>query len=135
VRKRESNGVALVGNAMVKGKFGGGALKIGIKCRWNEINEMTASRTSRSQWPRGLRRGFAGAVLLGLQVQIPSGSCLSLVSFVCCHVEVSASERSLVQRSHTECDVSEYDREASIMRRAWSTGGLFWPWEGIIEQN
>jgi hypothetical protein len=42
--------------------------------------------------------------------------CLSFVSVVCCQVEVSASERSLVQRSPTECCVSEYDREASIMR-------------------
>jgi hypothetical protein len=64
VEKRESNGVTLVGNALVMGKVGGGALKIRIKCGWKETNEMTASRTSRSQWPRGLMRGFAGAVLL-----------------------------------------------------------------------
>ena len=109
MEKRESNGVALVGNAIVMGKFGGGALKMGMKCRWKEINEMTVSRTSRSQWPRGLRRGFAGAVLLGLRVRILRGSCLSLVIVVCCHVEVSASNRSLVQRSHIECGVSECD--------------------------
>jgi len=30
--------------------------------------------------------------------------CLSLVSVVCCQVEVSATSRSLVQRSTTECD-------------------------------
>jgi hypothetical protein len=30
-----------------------------------------------------------------------------------CQVEVSASGRSLVQRSPTECDVSECDRETS----------------------
>jgi len=30
-------------------------------------------------------------------------------------VEVSASGRSLFQRSPTECGVSEYDREVSIM--------------------
>jgi hypothetical protein len=29
------------------------------------------------------------------------------------------SDRSLVQRSLTECGVSECDREASIMRRPW----------------
>jgi len=34
---------------------------------------------------------------------------------LCCQVEVSASGRSLVQRSPTECDMSEYDREAWIM--------------------
>jgi len=69
-----------VGNAIVMGKVGGGALKVGIKCRWQEINEMTVSRPRRSQWPRGLRRGFAGVVLLGLRVRIQPGSCLS----VCC---------------------------------------------------
>jgi hypothetical protein len=43
------------------------------------------------------------------------------VSFVCCQVEVSASGRSPVQRSPTDCGVSECDREASIMRRPWPT--------------
>jgi hypothetical protein len=46
---------------------------------------------------------------------------LSFVCFVCCHVEVSASGRSLVQRSPTECSVSECDREASTVRRRWPT--------------
>ena len=32
--------------------------------------------------------------------------CLSVVSVVCCHVEVSASSWSLVQRSPTECGAS-----------------------------
>ena len=32
--------------------------------------------------------------------------CLSVVSVVCCQVEVSAMGRSLVQRSPTDCDVS-----------------------------
>jgi hypothetical protein len=40
--------------------------------------------------------------------------CLSLVSVVCCQVEVSATSWSLVQRSLTECGVSKKcDREAS----------------------
>jgi hypothetical protein len=40
--------------------------------------------------------------------------CLSLVSAVCCQVEVSATSWSLVQRSPTECGVSNVcDREAS----------------------
>jgi hypothetical protein len=39
------------------------------------------------------------------------------VGAVCCHVEVSASEWSIVQRSLTECGVSECDREASTRRR------------------
>jgi hypothetical protein len=36
--------------------------------------------------------------------------CLSLVSVVCFQMEVSASGRSLVQRSSAECCVSECDR-------------------------
>jgi hypothetical protein len=39
--------------------------------------------------------------------------CLSLVSIVCCQVEVSASG----------CGVSECDREASIIRTPWPTTG------------
>jgi hypothetical protein len=49
---------------------------------------------------------------------------LSLVSVVCCQVEVCASGWSLVQRSPTECGVSVCDREASIMGGPWPTGGL-----------
>jgi hypothetical protein len=72
----------------------------------------------RSQWPHGLSGGSAGTCLLGLRVRIPQGhKCLSLVSVVCCQMEVCASGLSLVQRSPTECDVSECDREALIMRR------------------
>ena len=50
--------------------------------------------------------------------------CLSVVSVVCCKVEVSASNRTLVQRILTECGVSEYDREDSIMRGPWPTGAV-----------
>jgi len=46
---------------------------------------------------------------------------LSLVSVVCCYVEDPESGWSLVQRSPTECGVSECVREASIMRRPWPT--------------
>jgi hypothetical protein len=41
----------------------------------------------------------------------------------CCHVEVSAQGRSLIQRSSTKCGVPECDCDASIMRRLWVTGG------------
>jgi hypothetical protein len=44
--------------------------------------------------------------------------CLSLVSVVCVvRVEVSASGLSLAHRSPTDCGVSEYDLETSMMRR------------------
>ena len=49
--------------------------------------------------------------------------CLSITSVVYCQVKVSASGWSLVQRSPGECGVSECDREASIMRSPWPTGG------------
>ena len=47
-----------------------------------------------------------------------------VMSVVCCQVEFSATNQSLVQRSSTKCGVSECDRESSIMRRPWPTGGL-----------
>ena len=46
---------------------------------------------SRSQWPSGLRLGFAADRLLGLRVRIPPAAWVSVVSVVCCGVEVSAT--------------------------------------------
>jgi hypothetical protein len=45
------------------------------------------------------------------------------VLWVWCQAEVSASCRSLIQRSPTDFGVSECDREASIMRRPWPNMG------------
>jgi len=45
------------------------------------------------------------------------------MSVVCDQVEVSASGRSLIHWNPTECGVCECDCEASMMRRAWPTGG------------
>ena len=42
---------------------------------------------------------------------------MSLVSVVFCRVEATATGRSLVRRSPTECAVSERDFETSTMRR------------------
>jgi hypothetical protein len=78
----------------------------------------------------GLRRGSAAVRLLGMQVRIPPGACLSVMNVVCCQVEVSASGWSLVQRSPTECGVSECDREPSIMRRLWPSRGCCAAGEG-----
>jgi len=75
---------------------------------------------SRSQWPRGLRRGSAAARMLGLWFRIPPGhGCLSVASVVCCQVEIFATGRSLAQRSSTE-----FDREASIVRGPWPMGAV-----------
>ena len=65
-----------------------------------------------------------GRSLAGIVGSNPTGGiAVSLVSVVCCQVEVSATGPSLIQRSPTECDVSECDREASIMRKPWPTRG------------
>jgi hypothetical protein len=48
---------------------------------------------------------------------------VSLGSVVCCQVEVSASGRSLVQSSPTECGVSKCDHGDSTVRRPWPTRG------------
>ena len=61
---------------------------------------------SRSQWSRGLRRRSASGRLLRLWVRIPPGVRMSVVSVVCCYVEVSATSWSLVQRSSTDCGAS-----------------------------
>ena len=36
---------------------------------------------------------------------------MSVVRVVCCQATVRARGRSLVERSSTDCDVSEYERE------------------------
>ena len=52
----------------------------------------------RSQWSRRLRRRSAAARLLRLWVWIPPGAWTSVVSIVCCQVEVSATDWSLSSR-------------------------------------
>ena len=61
----------------------------------------------------------------GIAGSNPAGSMdVFHVGVRCCQVEVSASCRSLAQRSPAKCDVSECDREASTLRMPWLTGGL-----------
>ena len=83
-------------------------------------------------WLRGLRRGSAANSLLGLRVGIQPGEWVSVVSVVCCQLEVSASGWSLVQRSPTYCGVSESDLETSTMRRPGPTRAVE-PWGGGVE--
>ena len=67
----------------------------------------------------------AAAHMVGQRVRIPpERRYVSLVSVVFCQVEVYASGRSLVQRSRTQCFLSECERKAAAMRRPWSTRGL-----------
>jgi hypothetical protein len=61
---------------------------------------------SRPRWPRGLRRRSAAARSLGMRVRIPPEARMpSVVSVVCCQVEVSVTVWSLIQRNTTECDL------------------------------
>jgi len=56
--------------------------------------------------------GSAAVRLMGLRVQFPPEGMniyFFLVSVLCCEVEVSATGRSLVHRSPTECGMSECD--------------------------
>ena len=57
--------------------------------------------------------------LAGIMVSNPAGGrgCPSLARVMCCQVEVSVTGRSLVQRSPTECGVSECDLKTSTVRR------------------
>jgi len=55
------------------------------------------------RWPRGLRRGYAVARLLGLRVQIPKGAWLSPFCECCVLSDISATGLSLVQSSPTDC--------------------------------
>jgi hypothetical protein len=60
-----------------------------------------------TQWPRGLRRRSAAERFAGIVDSNPTGGMkfFSLVQCLCCQVEVSATGRSLVQRSPTDCGV------------------------------
>jgi hypothetical protein len=60
-----------------------------------------------SAHPAGLRRRSAASHFLGLRVRMPPAAWISVfVGIVCYQVEVSATGRSLVQRSRTDCGVS-----------------------------
>ena len=72
-----------------------------------------AARSKTWVWGRTFA-GIVGSNLAG-------GMDMFLVSVVCCQVDVSASAWSLIQRSPTECGVSECDREVSLMRKPWPT--------------
>ena len=65
-----------------------------------------------------LRRESAAAYLLGLRVRIPPGARMSVCSDCCV-----LSGWSFIQRSPTDCDVSECDRVASIMGSPWPLQG------------
>jgi len=93
-----------------------------------EINDYI--NKCRSQWPRGLQPLVCWDS--GFESRRGHG-CLSVVIVVRCQVEVSATVRSLVQRSPTECCVSECDIETSTVGRCRPTRAVE-PWERNARQ-
>jgi len=77
---------------------------------------------NRSRWPRGLRP--LACWDCGFESRRGGCGCLSLVRVVFCQVDVSARGRSLVQRSRTECCVSECDRGTLTVRWPRPTGAV-----------
>jgi hypothetical protein len=70
------------------------------------VNMLHDKFSCRSQWPRGLRRRSAAERLLGSWVRIPPGAWMFVsCGWLCCQVDVSATGRSVVQRSPTDCGV------------------------------
>jgi len=75
-------------------------------------------------------RGTAAVGFLELRfVSRLKHGCPCLVSVVRCQVEASALGWSLVQKSSTECVVTECDPEASIMKKGYGLLGTVAPWE------
>jgi hypothetical protein len=90
-----------------KGKLRSHALKVILRSIEPSEYTLVVAWICRSQWLRGLRHRSAAALLLRSWVWIPPWhGCLSVVSVVCCQVEVSATNWSLVQRSPTDCAAS-----------------------------
>ena len=90
----------------------------GCRPRW--IFVYLSSHICRSQQPRGLRRRFTASRLLRSWVRIPPGAWMFVVSVVCCHVQVSATDWSLVQRNPTDCGASLCVIKKSRTREGYS---------------
>ena len=66
----------------------------------------STGREGQSLWPRGLRLRSVSVRLLGYDFEYHRGhACLSVVSVVCCQVQLSATGRSLLLGSTAECDL------------------------------
>ena len=79
---------------------------------------LVALHSSTSRQPRGLKRAFAAVRLLRWRVRIPLESWKSVSCGSCVlQVKFYSSGWSVIQRSPTECDDSECDREPSTRRK------------------
>ena len=101
---------------------GHGLLATGNKKSRRKTSPCILTGTQYGKQPRGLRRGSAAARFLGMRVRISPEAWIVVSSESCVLSGTSATGRSLVQRSTTECGVSECDRETSTMSRPWPTG-------------
>jgi len=84
---------------------------------WRGIFATPEKWTCRSQWPRGLRRRAARLLRCEFESHW-THRCFSVESVMCCQVEVSATSRSLFQRSPTNWCVVVRDLETCWMRRS-----------------
>jgi len=78
--------------------------------RWNNGGfSMLLMIFYRSLRPRDLKAWVCGCLFAGIVGSNPAegGRFVSLVIVVCCQVDVCATSRSFVQRSPTDCGVSE----------------------------
>jgi hypothetical protein len=71
---------------------------------YSALNRSVNNQNRRSQWQHGLRRRLFWDC--GLESR-RGHACLSVVNVVYCQVDVHVRGRSLVQKSPTECGVSE----------------------------
>jgi hypothetical protein len=88
----------------------------------------------RHQWPSS-KAWVSCNSLAGIAGSKPAGCMDVCLMGLCCQVDVSATSWSLVQRSPTECGVSECDCEASVMRRPCPSNGLLRHEGGDYEVN
>jgi hypothetical protein len=65
-----------------------------------------------------------GRSIAGIAGSNPAGDMDACLSYVlCAEVDISALGRLFVQKSPTQCDLSDIDLETSKMRRPWPTRG------------
>ena len=88
-------------------------------------DKQRADHHGRAAWAWACGRSLAGT---GRFESRRGHGCLSLIIIVCCQVDASETDRSLVQKSPTKSSVSEYDLETSPIRRPRHTRTVE-PWK------
>ena len=89
---------------------------------WSNILVLYSVLLSRSQWPRGLRRGSVAARLLRSWVRIPPGAWM----FVCCEY-CELSGRGLCEELYTRPEESDCGELCVIKKpQEWGSHGPRW---------